>query len=305
MKTKVDLKTELCGVKLSNPLILASGILGLTKSTFKNVGDNGAGAITIKSLCHEKRKGNDSPTMFGFEGGFINAVGLPGQGIDAATDDFKRLDDLDVPVLGSIFGYTVEQFGEVTKKMAALNPALIEIDISCPHVDYGKSYYADPELTAKVTSICKKNAGKIPISMKLSPNVDNIKEIAIAAEKAGADAITAINTMPGMVIDINTGKPVLTHKSGGISGPALKPIAIRCVYEIYEAVKIPIIGTGGVTYGKDAVEIMMAGASAVGVGSAVYYRGVDCFEKINNEIAEFMKEHGYKSLKEIIGKAHE
>src|SRR3990167_662876 len=262
------LQTNLCGIKLKNPTILASGILGVTKESVARIGKLGAGAVTLKSLCHEERQGNANPTMFGYDDVFLNAVGLPGQGIDNALKDFGRLDNLSVPVIGSIYGYRVEQFGEVTKKMASLKPAMIEIDISCPHMDYGKPYYADPELAFKVTKEVKKNAGKIPVSAKISPNVYDIKEIAVAAEKAGADAITAINTATGMSIDIGARKPILNNKIGGVSGPALKPIAVRCVYEIYEEVKIPIIGTGGVTYGKDAIEMIMAGATAGGIGTA-------------------------------------
>jgi dihydroorotate dehydrogenase (NAD+) catalytic subunit len=298
------LQTTLCNIKLKNPLILASGILGVTKKTIDRIGKNGAGAATLKSLCHEERLGNKNPTMFGYDDVFLNAVGLPGQGIDNAIKDFERLDDLSIPIIGSIYGYRVEQFGEVTKKMATLKPAMIEVDISCPHLDYGNPYHADPDLTAQITKIVKKNAGKIPISLKLSPNVDDIKEIAKSAEKAGADCITAINTATGMKIDINARRPVLANKTGGISGPALKPIALRCVYEIYETVKIPIIGTGGVTSGEDALEMIMAGATALGVGTAVYYRGVGVFKSITDEMQDWMKKNNVKNLDEIRGCAH-
>ena len=155
--------------------------------------------------------------MFADKEVFLNAVGLTGQGIDSAIKDFGRLDNISVPVIGSIFGYRVEQFGDVARKMATLKPAMIEVDISCPHLDYGKPYHADSNLAAQVTSIVKKNAGKIPVSVKLSPNVSDIKEIAHAAEKAGADAITAINTATGMLIDIGARKPVLANKMGGLS----------------------------------------------------------------------------------------
>ena len=298
------LDINLCKAKLRNPTILASGILGVTKESIDRIGKNGAGAVTLKSLCHEERAGNPNPTMFGYDDVFFNAVGLPGQGIDSALKDFKRLDNLSVPVIGSIYGYKIEQFGNVAKKMASLNPAIIEVDISCPHMDYGKPYYAEPELTSKVTKEVKKNSGKIPVSIKLSPNVYDIKEIAHAAERAGADAITAINTATGMAIDIDARKPILANKIGGISGPALKPIAVRCVYEVYEAVKIPIIGTGGVTYGKDALEMIMAGATAVGIGTGIYYRGIDVFKKICNEMEDWMKKNKVKSLDEIRGIAH-
>ena len=298
------LQTNLCGIRLKNPTILASGILGVTKESAGRIGKSGAGAVTLKSLCHEERLGNPNPTMFGYCDVFLNAVGLPGQGIDFAMKDFKRLDDLGIPVIGSIYGYKIGQFGEVTKKMASLRPAMIEADISCPHMDYGKPYYADPELTAKVTREVKKNSGKIPVSIKLSPNVYDIKEIAHAAERAGADAITAINTATGMAIDIDARKPILANKIGGISGPALKPIAVRCVYEIYETVKIPIIGTGGVTYGKDALEMIMAGAAGIGIGTGVFYRGIDVFKKVCDEMEKWMRKNKVKNLGEIRGCAH-
>jgi len=298
------LKTNLCGVKLRNPTILASGILGVTKDSVDRIGKLGAGAVTLKSLCHEERVGNPNPTMFADKSIFMNAVGLPGQGIDSALKDFKNLNNLSVPVIGSIYGYKIEQFGQVTKKMASLKPAIIEVDISCPHLDYGKPYDADPNSTLEVTKIVKKNAGKIPVSIKLSPNVHDIKEIAHAAEKGGADAITAINTVTAMVIDIDARKPILANKIGGMSGPALKPIAVRCVYDIYGTVKIPIIGTGGVTYGKDVLEMIMAGATGVGIGSGFYYRGLDIFKKVCKEMQNWMKKNKVKSLDEIRGCAH-
>ena len=299
------LETKLCGLKLRNPTILASGILGISKDSLSRMGREGAGAVTLKSLCHEERKGHAAPNMFVFEGGMLNAVGLPGQGIKNASKDFKCLDDVGIPVIGSIFGYKVEHFGQVAREMAKLKPAMIEVDISCPHMEYAKPFYADIESIKKITRIVKKNSKKIPISVKLSPNVYNIKQLAQAAEKAGADAITAINTASGMKIDIETGKPILGNKIGGISGPALKPIAVRCVYEIYETVKIPIIGTGGITDGKDAIEMIMAGATALGVGSAVYYRGPGVFGTICNEMKAWMKKNKVKNLDAIRGIAHE
>jgi len=298
------LQTSLCSIKLSNPTILASGILGVTKESIDRMGKNGAGAVTLKSLCHEERLGFDNPIMFGCDDIFLNAVGLPGQGIDSAVKDFERLDNLTVPVIASIYGYKIKQFGEVAKKMASLNPAMIEVNVSCPHMDYGKPYYADSELIDGVTRAVKANSGKIPVSIKLSPNVYDIKELAHSAERAGADAITAINTVSGMMIDIDARKPVLSNKIGGVSGPALKPIAVRCVYEIYETVKIPIIGTGGVTYGKDAIEMTMAGATAVGIGTGVYYRGIDVFKKVSDEMIKWMKKNKVKSLEDIRGCAH-
>ncbi len=298
------LSTTLCGIKLKNPTVLASGILGVSKESVERIGKAGAGAVTLKSLCHEERKGHPAPNMLVFEGGMLNAVGLPGQGILSAAKDFGELDDLSIPVIGSVFGYTIDQFGSVTRQMAKLKPAMIELDISCPHMDYEKPFYADAEAIKKICALSKEAAGKIPISAKLSPNVFNFKELAGAAEQGGADAITAINTASGMKIDIETRKPILGNKIGGVSGPALKPIAIRCVYEAYESVDIPIIGTGGVSDGKDAIEMVMAGATAVGIGTAIYYRGIDVFKKVCDEMEQWMKAHKVKNLNEIRGIAH-
>ena len=297
------LGVNLCGIKLKNPTILASGILGITKESIDRVGKSGAGAVTLKSLCQEERLGYNNPSITVFEGGMLNAIGLSGQGIDNALKDFKILNDLSVPIIGSIFGYRTKDFAYVTKQMSKLKPALIEVDISCPHVDYGKPICSDKGIAAEVTKAVKKNT-KIPVSIKLSPNVTDIKEIAHAVERAGADAITAINAASGMVIDIDARKPVLANKVGGITGPALKPIAVRCVYQIYETVKIPIIGTGGITYGKDAIEMVMAGATALGVGTAVYYRSIGVFKKICNEMQIWMKKNKVKNLDEIRGVAH-
>ena len=297
------LGVNLCGINLKNPAILASGILGITKESINRIRKAGAGAVTLKSLCHEERLGYKNPAIVVFEGGMLNAIGLSGQGIDNALKDFKSLDDLSVPVIGSIFGYRTQDFAYVTRQMSKLKPALIEVDISCPHVDYGKPICSDKNIAAEVTKAVKKNT-KIPVSIKLSPNVDDIKEIAHAVEKAGADAITAINAASGMVINIDAKKPVLANKIGGITGPALKPIAVRCVYQIYETVKIPIIGTGGITYGKDAIEMTMAGATALGIGTAVYYRGINVFKKICDEMQQWMKKNKVKSLDEIRGIAH-
>ena len=297
------LGVNLCGIHLKNPTILASGILGTTKESVDRIGKAGAGAVTLKSLCHEERLGYKNPAIVVFKGGMLNAIGLSGQGIDNALKEFKTLENLSVPVIGSIFGYRTEDFAYVARQMSKLKPALIEVDISCPHVDYGKPICSDKDIAAEVTKAVKKNT-RIPVSIKLSPNVDDIKEIAHAVEKAGADAITAINAASGMVIDIDAKKPVLANKIGGITGPALKPIAVRCVYQIYETVKIPIIGTGGITYGKDAIEMTMAGATALGIGTAVYYRGINAFKKICDEMQQWMKKNKVKNLGEIRGVAH-
>ena len=325
---KIDLSTELCGIKLRNPLVLASGIVDTTASSLIYAIENGAGAVTCKSISIEPRKGHPSPIIITNESGMLNAVGLSNPGLASSIEEIKdakkRLsvhknkELRNAPVIGNVFATTVEDFAKAAKEISKSGCELLELNLSCPNVkdEFGEPFACNPEMAAELTRAVKKalkeanketgvKANKeIPILVKLAPNVPDIAKIAKAVESAGADGITAINTMPGMMLDIKTGKPLLTNKSGGYSGPGLKPIAVKCIYEIYKSVKIPILGTGGVNTGKDAIELMMAGATAVGVGTAVYYRGIDCFKKINDEIAEWMKENNYSSLKKIIGKAH-
>lgn len=301
-----NLNTNLCGIKLKNPLILASGILGVTKASLKLAAKNGAGAVTIKSISKDPRKGHNNPILITFDAGMLNAVGYSNPGVKEAKKEFQDLKKVGVPVIASVIGQKPSEFAQVIKKLEPCGFDAVEIPLSCPHTPgFGTlAGQSTPEATFKITKAVRK-ATKLPIFIKVSPNIPGLTEIAKAAEKAGADAITAVNTAgPGMVIDIKTRKPVLHFKMGGVSGPALRPIAVRCVYDIYKAVKIPIIGLGGVTSGQDAIEMLMAGASAIGVGTAVYYRGADVFEKINKEMLKIMKEEGFKNIKQIIGKAH-
>jgi len=300
-------QTELCGIKLRNPTILASGIMGVTGASLIKCIENGAGAVTCKSISLEERKGHPNPILVQYEHGFLNAVGLSSAGAEGIKelDYYKR--KCKEPLIASIFAPTAEDFGDIAREVSKAKPDFIEANISCPNVqdEFGKPFATDPGLAAEVTRIVKKNS-RVPVIVKLSPNVGNIKEIAQAVEKAGADIINAINTAgPGMAIDIRTAKPVLANKSGGISGPAIKPIAVKCVYDIREAVKVPIIGTGGITTGEDAIEIIMAGASAVGIGTAVYYRGIDVFKKVAREIEEFMEKEGYARINDMMGIAHD
>jgi len=206
-------------------------------------------------------------------------------------------------VFASIFAGTPEEFGVVAGIVAAANPDLIEVNISCPNVrdDFGTPFAANEESAAEVTRTVKDVVGDIPIAVKLAPNVPNIGRIAAAVVYAGANAITAINTMPGMIIDADARQPILSNKTGGISGPALKPIALHCIAEISQNVKVPIIGTGGVTSGRDAIEMILAGATAVGVGSGYWYRGPEVFKIILGEMSTFMVDHGIKNLEEVRG----
>ena len=303
------LKTNLCGMELDNPLVLASGFWGTSKTLLLKAVENGIGAVTTKSVNTQERKGHNNPVHFDWGGGLINAVGLPGKGSAKTADmilDFKN-DDAHVPVIASVFGKDAEEFKQVAKDMVNANSDIIELNMSCPNVasEFGIPFACDIDAASNIISEVKSVCGSIPVFAKLAPNVPSIALVAKECVNAGADGITAINTVPGIVIDIYSGKPVLTNGAGGLSGKAIKPVAIKAVHDIRKALPdTPIIGTGGVLCGEDAVEMLMAGASAIGLGSAIYYRGVEAFKIINEEIANFMEQEGYKSLSEIIGLVH-
>lgn len=313
MPSMADLSVKFCGVEFKNPLVLASGILGITASSWKNVVENGAGGITTKSIWLNEHKGHPNPTMIAFEHYMLNAVGLPDGGIEKAREELRKyLDWGTAPVIASIVAGSVSDFEKIASEIAKVSPQILEINISCPNVEneFGKPFACVPADAVKVTKSVKaalKKAGvKIPITIKLSPNVENIVSIAKAVVDAGADALTVMNTLgPGMAINIETRLPVLANKCGGISGPALKPLAVKYIYDIRKALpKTPIIGTGGVMTGEDAIEMMMAGATLVGIGSGVYYRGVEIFKKAAEEMQVWCEKVGVKKISEIINAAH-
>lgn len=302
----MDLSVNLCGVKLSNPTVLASGILGMNADILEEVVKNGAGAVTLKSTGIEPREGHANPKVLVWEQGIANCYGLTNQGYKNMEEEWEQLKDIKVPVIASVFGATVEEFAEVASYIAEKKPGMIEVNVSCPNTkEHGMAFGVNKDSCFEVIKAVKKVSNNIPVIAKLTPQALNIGEVAKSCEKAGADAISAINTVgPGMFINIDVAKPVLSYKTGGLSGPAIRPIAVRCVYDIYNAVKIPVIGMGGVTYGKDAIELMMAGATAIGIGSAAYYRGIDVFGKICDEINKWLEKSEYNSLKEVVGVAH-
>jgi len=302
----IELNVKLSGLKLRNPTILASGFLGVSGKLLKRVAE--AGAVTTKSIGMKPRKGHPNPTVLEFGHGIMNAVGLSNPGYEKFKEEIKIAKEGQVPVIASIFAGNPEDFSFLAKEMEDANADAIELNISCPNLKPGEKIGEvigkNPDLSYEVVKSVKKVV-KIPVITKLTPNVNDIKVIAEAVERAGTDIISAINTVgPGIIIDVETAKPVLANKFGGLSGPAIHPIAVKCVYDIYETVKVPIIGIGGVSNGKDAIEMIMAGASAVGIGTAIYYRGIEVFKKVCDEITEFLESHGYSSLEEIRGMAH-
>jgi len=303
----LGLKTVFAGIKLRNPTVLASGILGTNFELMKRVfEEGGAGAVTMKSIGPAERMGHANPSVMEWEHGLINAVGLPTPGFRNMEEEWRELEKRDFPLIASIYGASVEEFALVAKSVALHRPDAIEVNISCPNTKKeGMVFGVNAEDSAAVVKAVKKEIGAIPLIAKLTQQAWNIGQIAIACEKAGADAISAINTVPSMLIDIDARKPVLANKFGGLSGPAVKPIALKCVYQIFEAVKIPILGMGGISTGKDAIEFVMAGATAVGIGSGVHYRGIDVFKKVCDEMEQWMRENRLDNLEEIMGCAHE
>lgn len=298
----MNLTTKLAGIKLRNPTMLSSGVLGISSSLLKRIYEAGAGCVVTKSIGPVPRDGYSNPCVVEVSGGYINAMGLPNPGIQLFLEELTELNQLKIPTVVSIFGDDENNFAEIAHAVEEKGAMAIELNISCPHAEVS-SIGQNPEITEQVVKAVRK-AVSIPIFAKLTPNVTNIVEIALAAERAGADAITAINTVRAMVIDIYAKTPILSNKYGGLSGPAIKPIAIRSIYEIYENVKIPLIGVGGITTWQDAIEFFLAGATAIQIGTGIKYRGLTIFKEICNEIRNYLKEEDYSNLSEIIGAAH-
>ncbi|MGO9386881.1 MAG: dihydroorotate dehydrogenase [Methanobacterium sp.] len=298
------LETEICGIKIRNPTMLAAGVLGTTAASLNWASKSGAGAVVTKSFSIEPSKGYPNPTTVEVTGGFINAVGLSNPGVEAFKLELKKLEG-SVPVVASIYGSNPEEFGRLANKIEGIVD-MIELNVSCPHAvgGCGASIGQDADLTAEIVKTVK-NVIKTPISVKLTPNVTDIVEIAVASQKAGCDAFTLINSLgPGMRIDIETAHTILHNKFGGLSGPAIKPIALRCVYDVYEAVSVPLIGVGGIKDYMDVVEFIFAGASCVQIGTAIYYDGLKIFRDICTGLERFMNRKGYQSVTEMVGKTH-
>lgn len=299
----VDLKVTLSSLEIRNPLMLASGVLGNTGAILMRVARSGAGAVVTKSIGLKSRKGYSNPTIVEVDCGFINAMGLPNPGADKFIDELKIAKKGGVPVIVSVFGSTSREYAEVAYKMEEAGADAIELNLSCPHAGGLIQFSQDPKKTFEVVE-CVKSTVKIPVFAKLTAEVINIVEIGKAAEKAGADGITAINTLRAMTIDIEVARPILSNKFGGLSGRAIKPVAIRCVYELYRELNIPIIGVGGILDYKDVIEFMMAGASAVQIGSAIAIKDLKIFREIIRGLKDYMERKGYNSLKDIVGLAH-
>lgn len=306
----MNLSHTVLGVEFENPTVLASGIMGITSSSWKLVAQNGAGGITTKSLWLREHKGHPNPTIISTEHWTLNAVGVPDAGPEKAKEeigDFMKKQP--VPLIANIIAESVENYGLTAEAILPLKPDFLEVNISCPNIEdeFGRPFACSAPDAAAVTKAVKKVSKKTPVFIKLSPNVENIGLIAQACAKAGADGFTVINTVgPGMAIDLRSRMPILANKVGGLSGPGIKPIAIKCIADVYKATggKLPIIGTGGVYTGEDAIEMLLAGASLIGVGTAVCDRGLDVFKKICDEMQMWCTNEGVWDIRDLIGGMH-
>ena len=301
------MSTTFAGLKLANPVALASGILGYSGDSLQRIAEAGAGAVITKSVGVGPRPGYPNPTVVQAEAGLINAVGLPNSGINDFAEEIKYAKTvLRVPLIVSVFGYTAEEYAGVALKAVEAGADAVELNVSCPHVkDTGHEIGEHPKALEEVVEKVRDSVKK-PVIVKLSPNVSDIVDVAKTAVRAGADALTAINTVKAMAIDVETQFPVLSNIKGGLSGPAIKPIALRCVYDIFEAdLKVPVFGCGGITNWKDAVEFLLAGASAVQVGTGVALEDPCLFAGLNKGIKSYLIRKGYGSMKEIVGLSHQ
>ena len=297
------LSINIAGMELRNPTMLASGFLGISQAIFNRLYNAEVGAIVSKSISSEPREGYRNPTVVCLEGGsYLNAVGLANPGAEAFSREIAS--NTYVPIIVSLVGSSHHEFPSIINKFDDLNILGYEINLSCPHVaKMGMEVGDDPEVVTKIVRTVKSHTLK-PVVVKVGIGNVDILDIARAANDAGANAITAINTIRAMTIDIENGLPVLSNKIGGISGKSLKSIAIRCVYEISKNIGIPVIGCGGIFSWEDAVEFMLAGASGIQLGSVIGYEGVGAFKKINLGLKSYLERKGLKKPLELVGLAH-
>ena len=299
--SKVDMSVNLAGMTMKNPVVVASGTFGFGREYGQFYDLSELGGICVKGLTAQRREGNPAPRIAETPMGILNSVGLQNPGVDAFIEtELPFLRQYDVKVIANISGNTPEEYGVMCEKLSAAGIDMIEVNISCPNVKAGGlAYGTKPELAAEVTETAKRHAS-VPVMVKLSPNVTDITEIAKAVADAGADALSLINTLRGMRIDVNTRRPILKMNTGGLSGPAVLPVAVRMVWEVAQAVKLPILGMGGVAKGEDAAQLLLAGASAVAVGTA-------CFDdpyapiKVRDGLASLAERQGLNKVSDFTG----
>lgn len=300
----MNLKIKLPGLDLKNPIIPASGTFGFGEEMSEIYDLNVLGSIMVKATTIKERLGNATPRIAEVYGGMLNSIGLQNPGVDAVIEKIKKLEKYNFKIIANIAGESIEDYEEVAKILSKIdNVGALELNISCPNVkEGGIAFGTDPKMVFEITKRVKSASSK-PVYVKLSPNVTDIVAIAKAAESAGADGLSMINTLVGMKIDMKTKKPLLANKIGGFSGPAIKPVAIRMIYDVYKNVKIPIIGMGGIMDAYDVLEFLYAGASAVGIGTANIINPYVCKEIIE-DLPKVLQEQGFEDINQCIGYAH-
>ncbi len=297
------LSVDIDEITLRNPTMLASGILGISQRIFERLYEENIGGIVTKSISVEPMKGYPNPTIIPLSGGsYLNAVGLSNPGVNAFSEELSR--NKNIPIFISLVGSSEKDFAKMIKVFDSLNIIGYEINLSCPHVSkMGMEVGDDPEAVSKIVSTVRMNTKK-PISVKVGVGSVDVIELARTAIEAGANIITAINTLRAMSIDVETMMPILSNRIGGLSGTAIKPIGIRCVYEISKNLKVPVIGCGGISTWQDVVEYMLAGASAVQIGSVLGSAGPGIFNSITKDLKKYIERKGIMKISEIVGIAH-
>lgn len=297
----MNTKVNICGVELKNPVMTASGTFGSGREFSEFVDLNKLGAVVVKGVADKPWNGNPAPRIAEVYGGMLNSVGLQNPGVDYFIEnDIPFLRQFDTKIIVNVCGHSIEEYTNVVKKLQGQDVDLLELNISCPNVsEGGMAFGTDPVMVEKVVNEVKKAADK-PLIVKLSPNVTDITEIAAAAVSGGADGLSLINTLTGMKIDIYKRQPILYRKIGGMSGPAVKPVAVRMVYQVCKAVDVPVIGMGGISNAEDAIEFIMAGATGVSIGTANFINPRATIETVEG-IEEYMRKYDVKDLKEIRG----
>jgi len=296
------LSIDLAGMHLRNPLLLASGFLGISQEVFNRLYNDGLGAVVSKSISVSPLEGYKGPTVVYLgEKGYLNAVGLANPGSDVFAQEIMNNQ---IPLVVSIVGSSQSDFQKLINKFDKLNILAYEVNLSCPHVEkMGMEVGDDPDLVTKIIKTIKTRTKK-PVIIKVGIGKSDVLKLATIIQESGADAITAINTIRAMAINVETGMPILSNKVGGLSGIPLKPIGVRCVYEIFKKVNIPVIGCGGIFTWEDAIEYILAGATAIELGSVIGYKGLKVFNQIKLGITRYLQKKDYKNVKEIVGLAH-
>ena len=304
MQSQISLEVELAGLSLRNPIILASGILGHSTEIFERIYGAGASAVIGKSVSLQPREAYNPPTVVEVNCGYLNAIGLGNPGANAFAKEVKKVALKKIPIIASMFGADPADFEKMTKIFDSAGAVAFELNLSCPHVKgVGTEVGHDPQLVSAIVRAVRKTTSR-PVFAKVSPGSEILLKTVKAAEEAGANGVTATNTIRAMAIDVESGVPYLSNRYGGLSGDALHPISVRCVYEIAEHSKIPIIGCGGIDDWQDAVEFILAGASAVQIGTALAYKPASVIEEILHGIEGYMARKGYRRIVDFVGLAH-